>query len=844
MKKIFFLLICFLGNFITYSQPTNNTCVTATTLIVGANNTQNVVLGTNVGATSSGQLSNPSCGTYQGNDIWYTTQIPSTGIISVETKSAGSNIDTAIEIYTGTCNNLTRVSCNDDINFPSNRYSKIDLSGFPNKTIYIRVWAYNNASAGSFNIVAYDPSPPAPSNNNCTTATNLVVGSTNTQNIVTGTTTNATNSGELPNPSCARYRGNDVWYTAQIPSSGIITVETQNAGTGSNIDTGLAIYTGSCGSLTQIGCDDDSGTGLYSKITLTGFSNTTVFIRVWVYNNTNAGNFDIVAYSPTCPFTTRWNGSSWNNGTPNLFTSAVIRGNYNTASNGSFEACNCRIRNNKILTINANNYISIHNNLRVNGTLNVKNRGSLVMTNDNGIVSVSGTVNVYKTSTTLNNFRDFTYWSSPVNTTISQAFSGVDPNRIFKWNTPSNSSPGNWAIASGSMIAAKGYISEAPNSTPNGGKHSVTFTGKPNNGIINIPVGFKNDNLNYTDFNLIGNPYPSAIDIDTFIQLNNNAIMDGTIWLWTHNTPISNGTTGEFLGYDYATYNLSGGVGTGIAASSGGTTPSGKVASGQGFFIRTTSAGILTFKNNMRINGQNTQLFKNTNTKTQKEKDRIWLDVESSEGGAFSQILIGFFNQATDGFDRAYDGIRLGSNWINFYSKIDTLRYAVQGLHSFNTAKKIPIGFDTYITSPLTYKISIHNIEGILKDVNIYLVDHKLDIVHDLKQAAYEFSVNGEGFFPKRFTLQFKNGENQKPPVANNTYNLIVTNQNNTLLVKSNAIIRDLKIYDITGRLLIHKKPTNKEYAIKSPLIKKGSVLIVNAIFEDNNYTSKKVLLY
>ncbi len=836
MKRIFFLFIYLLGNFIVYSQPVNNTCTTGTTLTVGINNTQNVVLGTNVGATSSGQFPNPSCGTYRGNDIWYTAQVPSTGIIIVETFSAGSTIDTAIQIYTGSCNNLTRVACNDDINYPSNLYSNISLTGLPNTTIYIRVWAYNNASSGNFNIVAYDPSPPAPPNNNCITATHLTVGNSNTQNVVTGTTTNATSSGELPNPSCARYRGDDVWYTTQIPSSGILTVETQNAG--SNIDTGLAMYTGSCGSLTQIGCDDDSGSGLYSTITVSGFANTTVFIRVWAYNNASSGNFNIVAYSPKCPFTTNWNGSSWNNGIPNSYTSAFINGNYNTASNGSFNSCNCQIRNGKTVTIGANNFISIHNNLTVNGTLNVRHQGSLVMTNDRGTVSVTGSVNISKTSTPLNNFRDFTYWSSPVNTTINQAFSGVDPTRIFVWNNPNNSSAGNWAVASGTMIAAKGYISEAPSSTPNGGTHSVTFTGKPNNGIINIPVGFKNDNLNYTDFNLIGNPYPSAINADRFIQLNSNANMDGTIWLWTHNTAISNGTTGEFLGYDYATYNLSGG----IAASSGGARPSGNIASGQGFFIRTTSAGILTFKDDMRINGQNTQFFKDT--KKQEEKDRMWLDVVSSEGGAFSQILIGFFDKATDGFDRAYDGTRLGSSWINFYSTIDTLHYAVQGLHSFHIDKKVPIGFDTYISTPLSYKISIHSLEGILKNVDIYLVDNELDIIHNLKLADYEFNVDGKGFFPNRFTLQFKNSNRQKPPIVNNNLNLVVTNQENTLLVRASATITHLKIYDIAGRLLIDKKPINKEFTIKSTHIKKGTVLIVNTILENHNHISKRILLY
>ena len=824
-----------------FSQPANNNCNSATILTVGANNTQNIVTGTNVGATNSGQLPTPACGSYQGNDIWYTAQTTASGFITVETQNAGSNIDTAIEIYSGTCNALTQLACNDDINFPNNLNSRIALTGIPNTTIYIRVWAFNNATAGNFNIVAFDSTPPQ--NNNCANATSLVVGNTNTQNVVTGTNVGATDSGELPIPNCALYQGNDVWYTAQVPASGILTVETQNAG--SNIDTGLAVYTGSCGALTQIACDDDSGSGLFSTINITGLPNTLVHLRVWAYNNASSGNFNIVAFAPLCPFTTRWNGTNWNNGIPNAFTSAILRRNYDTAANGSFEACNCTINANRTVNISPNSFITVHNNLIVRGILEVRHQGSLVMTNDNGTVTGAGTVNVYKTSTPLNNFRDFTYWSSPVNTTIAQAFTGVDPSRIFQWDIPTNTFEGNWSVASGTMTPARGYISEAPNTTPNGGTHQVTFTGKPNNGIINIPVGFNNDTFTYTDFNLIGNPYASAINIDTFIQASNNSIMDGTIWLWTHNTAISNGTTGEFLGSDYATYNLTGGTITALPAPTGGSVPSGKIASGQGFFIRTTNAGNVTFNNSMRISGQNTQFFRapNAKSKTTQEKDRIWLNVESSSGGAFSQILIGFFDNATDGYDRGYEGERLGASWIDFYSKIDTLRYAVQGLNSFTEDKKVAIGFDTYIEDPLTYKISIYDVEGALENSAIYLVDHLLNITHDLKLADYEFDVQGEGEFPDRFTLQFTNTTLGLNDLTLNN-DLIIINQEHALQLKASSIITNLKIYDLTGRLLINSTPNNTDFTIDIQNIKKGTVLAVSALFEDNSSIAKKVIVY
>ena len=46
-------------------------------------------------------------------------------------------------------------------------------------------------------------------------------------------------SGELPEPSCARYEGGDVWFETTVPLSGELTVETIDVGGITN--TGMAI---------------------------------------------------------------------------------------------------------------------------------------------------------------------------------------------------------------------------------------------------------------------------------------------------------------------------------------------------------------------------------------------------------------------------------------------------------------------------------------------------------------------------------------------------------------------------------------------------------------------------
>ncbi|MGI9545399.1 MAG: hypothetical protein ACR2MX_19205, partial [Cyclobacteriaceae bacterium] len=653
----------------------NDNCTTATMLTVGTDNTQNVITGTNVGASSSGELPNPSCANYQGNDVWYTAQVPANGILTVETQDAGSNIDTAIELYTGNCGNLTQVACHDDVDWPSNPYSIIQVSGLANTTVYIRVWAYNNSTSGDFNIVAYSTPPPA--NNDCIDAQGLVVGTDSTQNIVTGTNVGATDSGiALPN-NCDGYLGGDVWYTAMVPASGILNIETTNAG--GITDTGVAVYTGAnCGSLTQIDCDADSGPGFFSVINLTGLPNTLVYIRVWEYQNNNFGDFNIVAYSPECPLSTRWNGSSWNNGLPNAFTSAVINNDYDTATDGSFESCDCQINSNDVVNIRANDYITVHNDLTVNGTLEVRHEGSLVMTNDDGAVNVAGTLNVHKTTTPFDQY-DYTYWSSATaNETIGSALATSVANRIYSFDTSVFDSSNNsgWTAegSSATMQAGKGYIAMGPTSGTFPQTQTVVFDGPANNGIIQTPIELSAvSSDDFDDWNLIGNPYPSAIDADLLLSDGlNTPVVGGTIYLWTHNTQ-RNTNDGEqdYNTNDYATYTFGTG---GVAASSGGERPSGIIASGQGFFIEGTSAGVITFSNDMRVNSGNDQFFGTEETtsdpsvksKAEETGDRIWLDLYT-DTGAFNQLLIGFREGASNGIDR-FDGLKFGGGWVSFYS--------------------------------------------------------------------------------------------------------------------------------------------------------------------------------
>jgi len=146
------------------------------------------------------------------------------------------------------------------------------------------------------------PLPPA--NDDCAGAIALTPGGIFTDNPLTGTMLAATLTAGLT-PSCQTTNITDVWYKVQVPASGNLTIETQVTPTTSLTDTVVVAYSGVCGSLVEVGCDDDGGpTGanaLMSLLPLTSQTpGSTLYIGVWKYGTTapsaTVNGFRISAY--------------------------------------------------------------------------------------------------------------------------------------------------------------------------------------------------------------------------------------------------------------------------------------------------------------------------------------------------------------------------------------------------------------------------------------------------------------------------------------------------------------------------------------------------------------------
>jgi hypothetical protein len=131
-------------------------------------------------------------------------------------------------------------------------------------------------------LAAATPALAQPPNNLCTSAANLSFPGT-----VTGTSVGSTS--DLPYSSCAftQTDDRDVWYRFTAPSAGTYRFDTN--GSVGLPDTTLSIFTACPTGGAELACDDDSGDGLWSEISLAMTSGQSVRIRVAGWNHLVGG---------------------------------------------------------------------------------------------------------------------------------------------------------------------------------------------------------------------------------------------------------------------------------------------------------------------------------------------------------------------------------------------------------------------------------------------------------------------------------------------------------------------------------------------------------------------------
>ncbi|WP_343695972.1 T9SS sorting signal type C domain-containing protein [Flavobacterium sp.] len=543
-----------------------------------------------------------------------------------------------------------------------------------------------------------------------------------------------------------------------------------------------------------------------------------------------------------------WNGSvstSWNtagNWTPSgVPTSAdcvtipdltaITNKPQITGTNTVAQGYTLNLNNNSLLTVQSTNTLTITSSVTVNtgSTLTFENNASLVQTTN---AVNSGNI-VYKRDTQPVRRYDFTYWSAPVKATPKFTLYDLSSTTLadkYYWYNATSSA---WVIdynGTLEMMPGQGYIVRAPQGFDivSSAVYSATFTGVPNNGDIPFtPIA--------TKWNLIGNPYPSAIDADLLISNTGT----GALYFWTHNSPPNGSVAGDakynYTTNDYAVYTLTGSTGT----ASGAATMLGKIAAGQAFFFKASTGSNIVFTNSMRVAGNNSQFFKTTETNI--EKNRLWLNFSNAEG-AFKQALIGYIDGATNSFDQNYDAATLnGNTYVDFYSINDAKKLTVQGRAiPFEEEDVIPLGYKTTVAGEFT--IAIDHTDGLFDGQKVYLEDKLNSTVYDLKAGDYKFTTE-IGTFTDRFNLRYTNKTLGTGDFENVKDGLLISVKDKVInVLSSKENIKEVSIFDINGRLLYNKKKVGGLELSISNLQAAEQVLLVKVTLENKAEVTRKII--
>lgn len=415
---------------------------------------------------------------------------------------------------------------------------------------------------------------------------------------------------------------------------------------------------------------------------------------------------------------------------PDKGSNVVFQADYQTAMHGDLTVNTVTVEDGVTLTVSNGGHIECYNNAVTNGSgkIVVKNQGNFVQRCGKAAI-IRPYIEMEKISRPMSDL-DYVYWGVPVSENIYSQIPGL-LDRRYRWQ--SGTADGAWQNF-GTTSPGEGFITRIPNTAPfNATPTAVNFTmrGTANNGSVFVNVdSFDSSSIIYGNAVLLANPYPCALDAATFLDHPNNTELGGTLSFWTSFTPISELNTGlNFYNYneaDYATWNRTGGTGTKASTDTTGNDslrPTGKIASGQGFFVHAFADGQIEFDNSMRlVPNVNTQFFRtseNTNVSQEQQKSRFWLNFKDEHGG-FRQMLVGYVQNATNGIDRNFDGSSVTTSTIDVYTLVDNKKLNIQGRAlPFDPTDVLPIGFR--VEEQGIFTLFMDSYDGLFNDHNRFI---------------------------------------------------------------------------------------------------------------------------
>ncbi|KAB1063679.1 T9SS type A sorting domain-containing protein [Salibacter halophilus] len=551
--------------------------------------------------------------------------------------------------------------------------------------------------------------------------------------------------------------------------------------------------------------------------------------------------------------------STWIAGTLPTSTNDIAVKNDLTID-GDFTCDTLVLNSGASLTVSSGNSLTVNGIFVNNGTVTIEDDGALIQTASSDNNCGSGSYTVERTGG--NSSSAYDGWSTPIDGVSihdnSGVFSSSNPCDIFafdgsdqswKYDFATNYSTtcnGNGVTfssqylisgADGNMDAGRGYL------VPGNSTATRVFSGSTiNNGNHTHSLGTgmnPGGSTNWSDdyWNLVGNPYPSAISVSDFLTANSSNLTTSAVYVWS-----DDGTSGSgYTESDYITINGSGSTG----AVNGSNITNGNIASTQGFFVQGTgSGGNITFTNSMRTTG-------NDQFRSSQSLPRFWLSLNDNR--ISSQMLIAFPGGATDEFEKMYDAPRYyGQNHLNISSQLpsDSTAMVIQGMEMIgaDTIKEINLLVEVDTTKEVVFDLD--SIELIDEDIKIYLKDQLHDSLTDIRKNSYITTLDS-GKYRSRFSIVLDsriddgsdsgNGGQTGIEEIENNFKSYYANQAIHIQNNSSKTIDECKVYDVSGKVVFYSSKNKSAYY--TPNLSNG-MYFVDFTFKDKKHYQVKFIIH
>jgi lysophospholipase L1-like esterase/poly(3-hydroxybutyrate) depolymerase len=502
---------------------------------------------------------------------------------------------------------------------------------------------------------------------------------------------------------------------------------------------------------------------------------------------------------------TTWNGTTWSNGRPHAGMNAII-GMWSSYPNGrpgegSFNCLDLDFRWQGMLNINDGEAVTIHGNLRMreSGRIIVENKGSLVQKNGSTIISDPSYPGYVRANLNGRVASAYNLISTPV------ANFNLDSLRVDQnanWRFLFNENVG-WQRASGMMQVGRGYSAVR--------LRYQSFIGVPNNGDIRLNnLGFTGNGRN-SGYHLIGNPYPSALDLQQFMA--DNANLTGVAWVWNDNNAGQGGGNYETI--------------TGLS-------PTPQIAIGQGFFVRRAPANLnntVTFQNGQRTGGA-PNFFRGEGGLS-----RFKLRIDRQDG-ASDHLLVGFGDGFTQGIDRMYDGAKFdGTNGLSLAALHNGGRFAHTALPNDQANLELPLSLHLNHSGRYTFAS-----EAILgqSERHFYLEDRQTGEWYYLQPGRTHTLELSAGNHRDRFYLRTSN--EVVGPTEGATANLYA-HEREVVVTQQKPGSVELRVYTLAGELVARHVRENAQENIRFGLQTGRSGIFVAKLLSHGQVVTKRIWL-